>query len=103
MLWRNENELKLHNHNQTYEDRYKEVEGDILLNIKRQAYLDIDYEALENLKFAQSDEEENNVDCSMTNPDFLDLHLEDIDSLKLVSAIFYQVFIFHKMIILQKL
>ena len=38
-------------------DRYKEVEGDILLNIKRQAYLDIDYEALESFKFAQSDEE----------------------------------------------
>ena len=31
--WRNENELK--QDNQSYEDRYKEVEGDILSNIKK--------------------------------------------------------------------
>ena len=65
----------------SYEDRYKEFDGDILLNIKRQGYLDKDCEALENFNFAQSDEEKNNVNFSMTNPELLDLHLEDIDSL----------------------
>ena len=41
MPWRNENELK--QNNQSYEYRYKEVEGDILCNIKeREPYLDID-------------------------------------------------------------
>ena len=56
MPWRNENELK--QENQSYEDRYKEVEGDILCNIKKhEPYLDIDYEELQNVNFVQSDEE----------------------------------------------
>ena len=42
MPWRNENELK--QKNQSYEDRYKEVEGNILCNIKKEEhYLDIDH------------------------------------------------------------
>ena len=45
MPWRNENELK--QANQSYEDRYKEVEGDILCNIKKhEPYLYMDYEEL---------------------------------------------------------
>ena len=40
MPWRNENELI--QDNQSYEDRYKEVEGDTLCNIKKhEPYLDI--------------------------------------------------------------
>ena len=57
MPWRNENELKQDNHN--YEDRYKDVEGDILCNIKKyEPYLVIDYEDLQNFDFVQSDEED---------------------------------------------
>ena len=45
MPWRNENELK--QDNQSYEDRYKEVQGDILHNVKKdEPYLDINYEEL---------------------------------------------------------
>ena len=56
MTWRNENDLK--QDNQSYEDRYKEVEGDILCNIKkREPYLDINYEELHNFNFVQPDEE----------------------------------------------
>ena len=47
MPWRNENELKQDSH--SYEDKYKEVESDILCNInKHEPYLDIDYEELHN-------------------------------------------------------
>ena len=50
MPWRNENELK--QDNQSYEDRYKEVEGDILCNIKKhEPYLDINYEELQDFNF----------------------------------------------------
>ena len=78
MPWRNENELK--QENQSYEDRYKEVEGDILCNIKKhEPYLDIDYEELQNVNFVQSDEEEDNAEFSMVNPNLLDLALEDSD------------------------
>ena len=46
--------------NESYEDRYKKVEGDNLCNIKQhESYLDIDYEELQNFDFAQSDEEDN--------------------------------------------
>ena len=45
MSWKNENKLK--QDNQSYENRYKEVEGDIFCNIKKhEPYLDIDYEEL---------------------------------------------------------
>ena len=55
MAWRNENELKQGNH--IYENRYKEVQGNILCNIKKhEPYLDIDYEELQNFNFVQSDE-----------------------------------------------
>ena len=77
--WRNENELR--QENQNYEDRSKEVEGNILCNIKKhEPYLDIDYEELQNFNFVQSDEEEDNAEFSMINPNLLDLDLEDIDS-----------------------
>ena len=79
MPWRNENELK--QDNQSYEDRYKEVEGDILCNIKKhEPYLDINYEELQNFNFVQSDEEEDNAEFSMINPNLLDLDLEDSDN-----------------------
>ena len=72
---RNENELK--QENQSYEDIYKEVEGDILCNIKKQEpYLDINYEELQNFNSVQSDEEEGNAEFSMINPNLLDLDLE---------------------------
>ena len=79
MSWRNENELKLEN--QCYEDRYREVEGDILCNIKKhEPYLDIDYEELQNFSFVQSEAEEDNTHFSMTNPNLLDLDLEGSDN-----------------------
>ena len=46
MPWRNENELK--QDNQSCKDRYKEVEDDILCNIKKhEPFLDINYEELQ--------------------------------------------------------
>ena len=51
MPLRNENKLK--QDNQSYEDRYKEVAGDILCNIiKHELYLDIDYQ-FQNVDFVQ--------------------------------------------------
>ena len=79
MPWRNENELK--QDNQSYEDRYKEVEGDILCNIKKhEPYLAINYEELQSFNFVQSDEEEENAEFSMINPNLFDLDLEDSDN-----------------------
>ena len=73
MPWGNENELK--QDSQSYENRYKEDEGDILCNIKKhEPYLDINYEELQNFNFVQSDEE-----FSMINPNLLDVDLEDSD------------------------
>ena len=79
MPWRNESELK--QDNKSYEDRYKEVEDDILCNItKHEPYLDIDYEELKNFSFVHSDEEEeDNTEFSMVNPGLLDLDLEVSD------------------------
>ena len=45
----NENELKQDNH--SYEDRYKELAGDILCDIKKQPYLDVDCEELQKFDF----------------------------------------------------
>ena len=85
MPWRNENELK--QGKQSYEDRYKEVEGDILCNIKRhEPYLDIDYEELQNFNFVQSAEEEDNAEFSMMNPNLLNLDLGDSDSVSNATA-----------------
>ena len=70
MSWGNENELK--QNKLSYEDRYKEVEGDIFYNIKKdEPYLDINYEGLQNFNFVQSDEEDN-AEFSMINPNLLD-------------------------------
>ena len=86
MPWRNENELK--QGNQSYEDRYKEVEDDILCNIKKhEPYLDINYEELQNFNFVQSDEEEDNAEFSMINPNLLDLDLEDSDNVINATAV----------------
>ena len=52
MPWRNENELK--QGNGIYGNRYKEVEGDMLCNIKKhEPYLDIGYKELQNFNFVQ--------------------------------------------------
>ena len=86
MAWRNENKLK--QNNWSYEDRYEEVEGDILCNIKKhKSYLDIDYEELQNVNFVQSDEEQDNAEFSMINPDLLNLDLEDSDSVSNATAV----------------
>ena len=74
-------------HNQSYKDRYKEDEGDILCNVKKQTYLDIDYEELQNFSFVQSVEEEDNAEFSMINPNLLDLDLEDSDSVSNAPAV----------------
>ena len=42
--------------------------------------MDIDYEELQNINFAQSDEEEDNSDFSIVNTGWLDLDLEDSDN-----------------------
>ena len=74
--------------NQSYGDRYKEVEGDILCNIKKhEPYLDINYEELQNFNFVQSDEEEDNAEFSMINPNLLDLDLEDSDNVINATAV----------------
>ena len=66
--------------NQGYEDRYKEVEVEILCNIKKyEPYLDRDYEELQNFDFVQSDEEDN-TEFSIINPNLLDGDLEGSDS-----------------------
>ena len=52
MPWRNENELK--QGNRIYENRYKEVDGDMLCNIqKHEPYLDKGYKELQNFNFVQ--------------------------------------------------
>ena len=74
MPLRNKNELK--QGNQSYEDRYKEVEGDILCIIKKhEPYLDTDYEELQNFDLIWIDEEEDNAGFSIINPNLLDLDL----------------------------
>ena len=74
-------DVKLKIQTQSYEDRYKEVEGDILCNIKKhEPYLDIGYEELQNFNFVQSDEEEDNTEFSMINPNSLNLDVEDSGS-----------------------
>ena len=79
MHWRNGNEFK--QSNQSYKDRYKKVEGDILCNIERhELYYDLECEELQNLSSVQSDEEEDNAEFSMINPDVLDRNLESSDS-----------------------
>ena len=53
-------------------------------------YLDIKYEELQNLNIFQSDKEEDNAEFIVTNPDLLDLEMEDRDILSnalIVSAI----------------
>ena len=86
MPWRIENELK--QDNQSYEDRYKEVEGDISCNIKKhEPYLDMNYQELQNLNFIQSDEEEYNAEFSMINPNLLDLDLEGSDNVINATAV----------------
>ena len=85
MSWGNENELK--QNKLSYEDRYKEVEGDIFYNIKKdEPYLDINYEGLQNFNFVQSDEEDN-AEFSMINPNLLDLDLEDSDNVINATAV----------------
>ena len=59
MPWRNESGLK--QDNKSYEDRYKEVEGNINCTVTKQPYLDMYYEELENFSFVHSDEEEEEV------------------------------------------
>ena len=57
MPWRNESRLK--EDTQSYEDKYKEVESDILCNIsKHEPGEDIDYEDLHNSDKLESDKEE---------------------------------------------
>ena len=59
----------------------KEIEVDILCNIKKhEPCLDIYYKELQNIKFVQSDEEEDSSDFSIINPSWLDLDLEDRDN-----------------------
>ena len=54
---------------------------------KREAYLDIDYEELQNFDFIKSDEEEDNAEFSMINPNLLDLDLEDSDSVSNATVV----------------
>ena len=86
MPLRNENELK--QDNQSYDDKYNEIGGDILCNIKKhEPYLDIHYEELENFNFVPSDKEEDNADFSVINPNLLHLDLEDSDSVSNANAV----------------
>ena len=49
-------------------------------------YLDIAYEELQNFNFVQSDEEDN-AEYSMTDPNLLNLDLEDSDSVSNATAV----------------
>ena len=74
MPWRNESELK--EVDQSFEDKYKEVEGAILCNInKHEPYMDIDYEELHNPEILESDEEEDR-EFSMLNPSLIDFDID---------------------------
>ena len=87
----------------SYEDRYKEVEGGILCNIKKhELYLEIDYEKLQNFDFVQLDDKENKDEFSIINPNLLEFYLEDsvsnaavlstiIDNLALPNEHFYEI------------
>ena len=100
MPWRNESELK--QDNQNYEDKYREVENQILCNIKKhEPYLDIDYEELHNFDVIESDDDEEDDEFSMINPNLLDLDMEEsndnapvaattIDDLLLPNEQFYE-------------
>ena len=84
MPWRNENEVK--QDNQSYEERYKEIERGILCNLKKlESYMDINYEELQNFDFILSDEEKDNDEFSMVNPNLLDLDLEVGGSVRSLS------------------
>lgn len=93
MSWINKSELK--KDNQSYEVRYKELEGDVLCNIKkRKSYWDIDYEELQNLNFFQSDEGEDYAEFLMINPNLLDRDFDDSDTVSnatVMSTILYNV------------
>ena len=65
---------------------YKEAGGDILCNIKKQAYFDVDYEKLQNFNIVQSGEEDN-AEFSIINPNLLDLDFEDSDSVSNAPAV----------------
>ena len=71
--WRNEDELK--HEDGTYKSKYKEVENEILVNIKQhKPYVDIDYEDIYNCDIHESDneDEENDPNFSMFNPNLID-------------------------------
>ena len=73
--WRNEDNLK--RDDQTYEDRYKEVENDISDNVKRhEPFLNIDYDELHNYNdILESSEDEEDCEYGLMRPDeLLDLH-----------------------------
>ena len=75
MPWRDENELK--EENETYEDRYNEVESSIADSIDRhEPFLDIDYEELHSYDLSDSEEEDDNVEFSMINPDLIDFDID---------------------------
>ena len=57
-----------------------------MCNIKKQPYLDINYEELQKFNFVQSDEEDN-AEFSIINPNLLDLDLEDSDSVINATAV----------------
>ena len=76
MPWRNESQLK--GDNQSYEEKFKEVESDILCNLKKhEPYMDIDYEELSNYNMIESDEDEDNDEFSIVNPSLIDFDEED--------------------------
>ena len=71
MPWKNEGELK--HEDGTYETKFKEVESDILDNLKKhEPYVDIDYDDLYNNGTLESDDDEDHEnEFSMLNPDLL--------------------------------
>ena len=73
MPWRNEDELK--HEDGTCESKYKEIENEILVNMKQhETYVDIDYEDIYNCDIHESDneDEENDPNFSMFNPNLID-------------------------------
>ena len=65
----------------TYESSYKEVENELVENVKRhEPYLGINYEELERCNFLNLDYDSDNEEFSMLNPGLIDFEEKSHES-----------------------